>query len=75
MSLISIAASAACGDEENPGELADVRKLSSSFARGLDIVLRCAREHDLEEYARAKIDRKMLEYSEYFHDETDEWCA
>jgi hypothetical protein len=50
-----------------------VHPFRSSFARALDFLLRYARRHDHEDWARERVGQKMGEYSTYYHDQTEEW--
>ena len=50
-----------------------LRKVNMRFALGLDAVERYSKRHNLHDYARHQIQKFMSKYSEYYHDQTEEW--
>ena len=71
------------GDKQSVGEPSmeeswadmyeQLRKVNMRFALGLDAVERYSKRHNLHDYARHQIQKFMSKYSEYYHDQTEEW--
>jgi len=66
------------GDEDEPWRIDAVAELKPSFARGLSFVEKYAQRHedvlaDAVGFVRRRVDEKMSAYSDYYHDQTEEW--
>ena len=68
------------GDEDEPWSVDAVAHLKPSCARGLDFVLAYARRHedtvpDAVDFVKLRVDEKMSAYSDYYHEQTEEWFS
>ena len=68
------------GDEDKPWGVDDVADLKPSFARGLGFLEKYAMQLEdsfegMVEFVYKRVDAKMSAYSDYYHDQTEEWFS